>query len=278
MPGGSRAPSPGDPVLPRPRKRLGQNFLRDRAFLARILAAGAVGPDDEILEIGPGTGVLTDALAAAAGKVVAVELDDALYDLLAARYANDEQVQIVHANALGFDPCAHFPGPYKLIANIPYYITGPLLRHFLEARCRPELIVMMVQREVADRITAGPGALSLLGVSVQRYAGARTICRVPAGAFYPRPKVDSAIVRLVPYQDERWEAPDDDFFTVARAGFGLRRKQMANALGHGLGLDRAATLDLLAAAGIEPARRAETLSLAEWDRLAQVFAHGAGRP
>jgi 16S rRNA (adenine1518-N6/adenine1519-N6)-dimethyltransferase len=130
----------------------------------------------------------------------------------------------------------------------------------------------MVQREVADRITARPGGLSLLGVSVQRYAGARTVCRVPAGAFYPRPKVDSAIVRLVPYREANWQASDDDFFTVARAGFGLRRKQVANALAHGLALDRAGTVGLLATAGIDPARRAETLSLQEWDELARVWA------
>jgi 16S rRNA (adenine1518-N6/adenine1519-N6)-dimethyltransferase len=272
MPAGSSRPTDAAPELPRPRKRLGQSFLRDRSVLARILAAGDLSPRDEVLEIGPGRGILTEALAGAAGKVVAVELDDALVVLLRERFAAVSNVEIVPGNALDLDPCRYFDGPYKLIANIPYYITGPILRHYLEASCPPSLLVLMLQREVAERITAAPGALSLLGVSVQRYTQPAIVSRVPAGAFRPRPKVDSAIVRLVPKPDRRWLASRDAFFTVARAGFGLRRKQLANALAHGLSLDRAQVLDLLSTAGIDATRRAETLTLDEWDRLAATWA------
>jgi 16S rRNA (adenine1518-N6/adenine1519-N6)-dimethyltransferase len=253
MPAGSSRPTDAAPELPRPRKRLGQSFLRDRSVLARILAAGDLSPRDEVLEIGPGRGILTEALAGAAGKVVAVELDDALVVLLRERFAAVSNVEIVPGNALDLDPCRYFDGSYKLIANIPYYITGPILRHYLEASCPPSLLVLMLQREVAERITAAPGALSLLGVSVQRYT-------------------QPAIVRLVPKADRRWLASRDAFFTVARAGFGLRRKQLANALAHGLSLDRAQVLDLLSTAGIDATRRAETLTLDEWDRLAATWA------
>lgn len=269
MPARSSLPSG---ALPRPRKRLGQNFLRDRAFLARIIEAGELSPRDEVLEVGPGTGALTEALAAAAARVVAVELDDSLFALLIRHFGGTPNVEVIHGDALRVNPCDVFAGSYKLIANIPYYITGPLLRHFLEARCQPDVLVLMLQREVAQRIAASPGDLSLLGVSVQRYADPHIICRVPAGAFYPRPKVDSAIVRLTPHRNRIWLSAADDFFAVARAGFGLRRKQLVNALAHGLAVSREAASLLLADAGVAPSRRAETLSLEEWDRLASAWA------
>lgn len=253
-----------------PRKRLGQNFLRDRRYLRTITEAANLGPGDRVLEIGAGTGVLTRALADSGAEVLAVELDDALYDLLAREYSQVSNVRILHANALDLDPCERFDGPYKLIGNIPYYITGPILRHFLEARCPPALLVLMVQREVAQRMTAAPGDLSLLGVSVQFYTEPKIIARVPAGAFYPPPKVESAIVRLIPHSRVPLDLRDA-LFTVARAGFGTKRKQLANALSHGLGIEREATLQLLAEAEITPTRRAETLSLPEWERLAALW-------
>lgn len=254
----------------RPRKRLGQNFLRERAYLRVIADAADLEVGDRVLEIGAGTGVLTHALADRGAEVVAVELDDALYDVLVREYADVSNVRILHANALNLDPCEQFPGPYKLIGNIPYYITGPILRHFLEACCPPALMVLMVQREVAQRMTAAPGHLSLLGVSVQFYAQPRVVSRVPAGAFYPPPKVESAIVRLTPRDNTPLDLRDD-LFTLARAGFATRRKQLGNALSRGLGLDRDATTRLLAGAGIDAARRAETLSLPEWEHLTRVW-------
>lgn len=253
-----------------PRKRLGQNFLRDRRYLRTIIEAADLRPGDRVLEVGAGTGVLTGAVAGSGADVLAVELDDNLYEMLARQYADTPNVRILHANALDIDPCACFDGPYKLAGNIPYYITGPILRHFLEARCPPTVLVLMVQREVAQRMTAAPGHLSLLGVSVQFYTEPKIVARVPAGAFYPPPKVESAIVRLVPRKCVPLDLRDA-LFTVARAGFGTRRKQLANALSLGLGIDRDAALPLLAEAEISPTRRAETLSLPEWERLAAVW-------
>jgi 16S rRNA (adenine1518-N6/adenine1519-N6)-dimethyltransferase len=253
-----------------PRKRLGQNFLRDRKYLHTITEAADLRPGDRVLEIGAGTGILTRALAGSDAEVLAVELDDNLYDMLTREYAAVPNVRILHANALDIDPCEHFDGPYKLIGNIPYYITGPILRHFLEARCPPSSLVLMVQREVAQRMTAAPGDLSLLGVSVQFYTEPKIVARVPSGAFYPPPKVESAIIRLVPHPQVPLDLRDA-LFTVARAGFGTRRKQLANALSHGLQIHRETALELLAEAEITPTRRAETLTLPEWQRLASVW-------
>ncbi|MGH2447503.1 MAG: 16S rRNA (adenine(1518)-N(6)/adenine(1519)-N(6))-dimethyltransferase RsmA [Chloroflexota bacterium] len=250
------------------RKRLGQHFLQDRGALAKILTAADIQPGDNVLEIGPGTGVLTQLLAEQAGKLVAVELDDRLFQLLTETFESDPNVHIVHGNALDIDPCTLFAGAYKVVANIPYYITGPLLRHFLEAGCPPVLLVLMVQLEVARRITAKPGDLSLLGLSVQWYAEPKLIARVPAGAFYPRPKVDSAIVRLTPHSNPLRQSRAERLFRLAHAAFGTRRKQLGNALSLGLGIDRDASRALLREAEIEPERRAETLTLEEWERLA----------
>lgn len=260
----------------KPRKNLGQNFLRDRSYLERILAAGEIGSGDTVLEIGAGTGVLTHALAAQARRVVAVELDDSLVTLLSAEFESVRNVEIWHGSALDFDPCCHLAEGYKLVGNIPYYITGPIIRRYLEALCTPRCLVLMVQREVAERIVAPPGSLSLLGVSVQFYASAEIVTRVPSRAFFPRPKVDSAILRLSPHPSTTAGPLRDAFFAVARAGFGMRRKQLVNSLSSGLSLSRDAGQDLLARAGIDEKRRAETLSIAEWTELARYWRDGQG--
>lgn len=268
-----RPPSPAESLQRqglRPRKHLGQNFLRDRTFLRKILDAADLQPSDSVLEIGAGTGALTREIAASAGRLVAIELDDALVALLTAEFAAVPSVSVRHGNALDFDPCDAFSGPYKLLGNIPYYITGPILRHYLESPCVPSVIVLMVQREVAERMAAAPGELSLLGVSVQFYAHPQIVARVPRGAFYPPPKVESAIVRLTPHPPPVPPERRDRFFALARAGFGTRRKTLANALSIGLGVPRDEVRRLLAAAGIDERRRAETLDLAEWARLAEV--------
>ncbi|MGI8824469.1 MAG: 16S rRNA (adenine(1518)-N(6)/adenine(1519)-N(6))-dimethyltransferase RsmA [Chloroflexota bacterium] len=254
----------------RPRKSLGQSFLQDRRFGERVVDALEPAQGDEVLEVGPGTGVLTDALAEKVGRLVAVELDAQLCTLLAIRY-KDTNVQVVHANGLDIDPSGYFKRAYKVVGNIPYYVTGPMLRHFLEAAPVPETLVFMLQREVAERIVASPGSLSLLGVSVQLYARPAIVARVPSGAFFPKPRVDSAIVRLKPHGQRHEPEAVRAFFTVARAGFGTRRKQLANALANGLELDRSAAHALLEAASIDPARRAETLSVDEWLRVADVW-------
>ncbi len=260
-----------------PRKRLGQNFLRDTSFLHRILDAGDVGPDDNVLEIGAGTGVLTRALLDRARSVVALELDDALFALLRTDLRLTPNLTLWHGNALDFQPSSYFDGSYKVFGNIPYYITGPIVRRYLELASRPAVLVFMVQREVADRIVAGPGRLSVLGVSVQYYAEASIVAHVPAGAFYPVPKVDSAILKMVPRSGALGATPDA-FFQVVKAGFSMRRKQIANSLAAGLSLTRPQTRELLHAAFIDEKRRAETLSVDEWVTLTNVRSALQGQP
>ncbi|MBV9279094.1 MAG: ribosomal RNA small subunit methyltransferase A [Chloroflexi bacterium] len=261
-----------------PRKRLGQHFLRDRSFLRTILRAADVGPSDEVLEIGAGTGVLTRPLVEHARRVVAVELDDALYHLLAQQLGAMAGLELWHGNALALDPCRLFGGTYKLVGNIPYYVTGPILRHFLEAACPPSVLVLMVQREVAERMVAPPGDLSLLGVSVQFYALPEIVARVPARAFHPAPRVESAIVRLLPHPPRLSDRDRALFFAIVRAGFSTRRKQLANALSNGLGLPKETVRSLLGRAGIAETRRAETLSVDEWLTLTRHWTEGQERP
>lgn len=255
-----------------PRKRLGQNFLHDRVYLQRIVAAAQLESTDQVLEVGAGTGVLTAEIAPRVERLIAIELDDQLVRLLRDTYAGDPHVQIWHGNALEFDPCQHFDRTYKLVGNIPYYITGQILRHYLEAACPPSLLILLVQREVAERMTAAPGQLSLLGVSVQAYGQPRIVSRVPAGAFYPPPKVESAIVRIQPHPTPAFGSNPVPFFTVARAGFGTKRKQLANSLAHGLSISTMQARELLQMAGIEPSLRAEALTVADWARVADLWA------
>lgn len=258
-----------------PRKRLGQNFLRDTSFLTRILDAADIGPSDDVLEIGAGTGVLTRAAAGRSRRLVAIELDDSLFALLQANLGTLDNLELWHGNALDFDPSTAFAGSYKLLGNIPYYITGPLIRRYLELDHRPSVLVFMVQREVADRIVALPGNLSVLGVSVQYYADARIVARVPAGAFYPVPRVDSAILQMLPKRRTPDVSPEA-FFSVVKAGFGMRRKQLANSMAAGLKVERGEAQALLEAAGIDATRRAETLSIPEWEHVAMLVS--ATRP
>ena len=256
-----------------PKKSLGQNFLIDASHLDRIAAAAELTAADSVLEIGPGPGTLTELLAAQAGTVVAVELDHRLISLLRADFATSPHVHIVHGDILELDPAALFPTPpandqYKVVANLPYYITSAVLRHLLEAASRPALAVVMVQKEVAERICAQPGDLSLLAVSVQFYATPRIVHRVPAGAFYPVPKVDSAVLRLdVHPQPVVTDVSPQRFFNVVRAGFGQKRKQLGNSLSAGLGLPKSVVTAALETAQIDPMRRAETVALEEWRRL-----------
>lgn len=245
--------------------------MRDTSILPRIVAALELRDGDHVVEIGSGTGVLTEALATARARVTGVELDDSLLELLEKRFDEREAIRFWHGSALSFDPCVECDGPYKLAGNIPYYITAPLIRHFLETECRPQVLVLMVQREVAERMTAGPGDLSLLGVSVQIYAQVEVMARVPAAAFFPPPKVESAIVRLLPYARPLGGGSLDAFFSVVRAGFSAKRKQLANSLARGLDVPRERVLPLLGEAAIDPKVRAEDLSIEDWKRLTSVW-------
>jgi len=254
-----------------PKKSLGQNFLVDETALARVVAAAELTPDDAVLEIGPGLGSLTRHLASAARRVVAVELDGALLPALRHVLQPYSNVEIIHGDILQLHPSSFILPPYKVVANIPYYITSAVVRHLLEAEARPALVVLTVQREVAERICAGPGDLSLLAVSVQFYSRPRLAARLPAGAFYPRPQVDSAVVKLEVLPQPAF-ADADSFFAIVKAGFSQKRKQLRNSLSGGLRLDPAQVDGLLNRAGIDPKRRAETLTLDEWGALTQAFA------
>jgi 16S rRNA (adenine1518-N6/adenine1519-N6)-dimethyltransferase len=256
----------------RPNKAFAQNFLIDRSALLKMVEAAEIEPTDTILEVGAGTGVLTRELAQRAQRVVAVELENDMLTLLNETTSEFANVELVARNLLLLNPLELFDqAPYKLVANLPYYITAPTFRHFLEHANSPTLLIVMVQWEVAQRIIAEPGDLSMLGVSVQFYGRPRIVARVPATAFYPAPKVDSAILRIdvQPYetltQEER-----DRFFRVVQAGFSERRKQLHNSLTHGLHYKNDIIRAWLAAASIDASRRAETLSIDEWLRLWRV--------
>ncbi|MFQ5812890.1 MAG: 16S rRNA (adenine(1518)-N(6)/adenine(1519)-N(6))-dimethyltransferase RsmA [Anaerolineae bacterium] len=259
-----------------PKKSLGQNFLTDQRALERIVEAAELGPEDIVLEIGPGLGRLTRLLAAEAGWVVAVELDQRLVEVLkqtATAKADFPNVEIIHGDILEINPAdlleRHMASlQYKVVANLPYYITSAILRHLLTAKVRPKLMVVTVQLEVARRITAEPGDMSLLAVSVQFYGRPRIVARIKASAFYPSPQVDSAVIRIDLDDRPVVEADDtDSFFEVVRAGFAQRRKQLRNALAAGLALPVSEVAQALNRACVNPKRRAQTLSLEEWAKV-----------
>ena len=254
----------------RPKKSLGQHFLVDRRVLSRIVAAAELSEGDTVVEVGPGRGLLTDQLAARAGRVAAVELDGELAAALEARYQDLPHVSVVSADARDID-IESLVGPgasYKLVANLPYYAASIIVRRFLESEHSPDIMVFMVQREVAERMTAAPGHMSLLSVGVQLYGEPRVVCQVPPGAFRPRPKVSSTVVRIDvrprPVLELRSEA---GFFEVVRGGFSAPRKQLRNTLKQGLALEPGRSDEILSAAGIDPTRRPRTLSLEEWGRV-----------
>ncbi|TMC57464.1 MAG: 16S rRNA (adenine(1518)-N(6)/adenine(1519)-N(6))-dimethyltransferase RsmA [Chloroflexi bacterium] len=255
----------------RPKKSLGQNFLLDANILRQIVRAAEVTPDDLVIEVGPGAGTLTEQLTLTARHVIAVELDQNLVAILRQTFVDRPNVTIVHADVLQLDIdtlLAAQPSPaYKVVANLPYYITSAAIRKFLDHRHKPSLMVLMVQQEVAQRILAKPGELSLLAVSVQYYAAPTLVMRLPAGAFYPAPTVDSALVRLDVHAQSRAVSPQR-FFQIVSAGFSQKRKQLRNSLAGGLRISTGESEDLLRRAGIDPQRRAQTLTLEEWERLA----------
>ncbi len=265
------------------RKRLGQHFLIDGEVLKLITSAAELTPTDIILEIGPGLGILTKELARQTGWVITVELDNKLANILKQTLASFDNVTIINKDILRIDPAtllrepktkfAPATSPYKVVANLPYYITSPVLRHFLEASVKPEMMIVMVQKEVAEAIVAEPGQRSVLSISVQLYGKPRIVSYVPAQSFYPAPEVDSAILRIDLYSQPAVAVADEKgFFELVRAGFTASRKQIVNSLVQGLGLSKTEVLALLGRADIVPQRRAETLTLEEWAHLWRAFA------
>ena len=256
----------------RPDKKLGQNFLQDPFALDSIAAAAEIQPTDTVLEIGPGLGSLTRYLAVAAREVIAVELDPDLIPPLQAVTQPYDNIRIIHGDILKLSPqeLVQEPG-YLVVANIPYYITSAIIRHLLEHDPKPRRIVLTIQKEVADRICAQPGDMSLLALSVQVYGQPRLVQRIPAGAFFPAPKVDSAVLCVEIYETPRIQ-PEllNTFFKLVKAGFSQKRKTLRNSLSSGLHISTLEAEGLLKKANIDPMRRAETLSIEEWQLLCEL--------
>ncbi|MGZ8512106.1 MAG: 16S rRNA (adenine(1518)-N(6)/adenine(1519)-N(6))-dimethyltransferase RsmA [Candidatus Limnocylindria bacterium] len=258
----------------RPRKSLSQNFLTDPAALDAILEAAELSPGDRVVEVGPGLGVLTRRLLAAGASVLAVEVDPRLAEYLRRELYGVERFELIEADALTIHPRDAFPGAsFKLVASIPYHITSPLLHAFLEGDRPPDLTVLLVQLEVAERVAAPPGRMSYLSVFAQNVADAEVVARVPADAFEPAPAVDSAILRLrrraapvIPVGEGR-----EPFYRVVQAGFRQRRKQLHNGLTRELGLTRERVEAVLGSCGVDSERRPQTLSVEEWACVATAL-------
>jgi 16S rRNA (adenine1518-N6/adenine1519-N6)-dimethyltransferase len=276
-----------------PRKSLGQNFLVHPSAAERIVAGADVGPEDVVLEVGAGLGTLTRPLTAAAGHVFAVETDPHLVGALHKELAGQDNLSVVHEDILHLDPapllspmlsgqCAASALPlplwgawrahYKVVANLPYYITSAVVQHLLEAAIRPSQMVITVQREVAKRMVAEPGDMSLLAVSLQFYGEPRILFYLKRGAFYPVPKVESAVVRLDLYDVPPVPVTDiAEFFRVVKAGFAHRRKQLRNTLAAALRLEPHDVEEALTAVDVDPRRRAQTLAIGEWGRVVEAL-------
>ena len=264
----------------RAKKALGQHFLVDTSVLQTIVQAAELSPDDTVIEVGSGLGILTAELAKRAGGVIAVELDAKLASLLKHRLASLANLRVINTDILKVDTSELLGGEinYKVVANLPYYITSPILHYFVVASPKPSLMVMMVQKEVGEAIVAGQGKMSLLAVSLQLYSRPRLISYVPSLCFYPQPKVDSVIVRFDVLPEPAVKVADmKGFFDLVRAGFSSPRKQLHNSLAHSLGIKPAEIEFLLKKVSIDPKRRAETLSLEEWASLYEVLARNDKR-
>lgn len=254
-----------------PKKSLGQNFLFDPNVLQPIIEAANVQPSDHILEIGPGLGHLTAQLLATGASVTAVELDSRFIPHLQTTFADYANFTLVHNDILEVSPNDLFDQPYKVVANVPYYITGAILRHLLSANIKPTTVVITIQKEVAERLTAVPPNMSLLSATTQFYAMPHFVSTLKAGAFWPRPDVDSAIVRLdlhqerpLPFDHER------KFMQLLKAGFSQKRKQLKNNLKQ-LGIKGKEVTAVLQTAQVDPTRRPQTLSIEEWVRVYDVL-------
>lgn len=256
----------------RPNPRLGQNFLLDPEALARIAAEAGIQKTDSVLEIGAGLGSLTRYLAVMAGRVSAVELDQRLASIAAGILKSYKNVQIVRADILGVSPAElGLPEDYLVVANIPYNITSPILRHLLEAQPKPRRIVLTIQEEVAERVCSKPPKMSIMALSVQVYGSARLVTRIPATAFFPTPKVDSGVICI-----EIYDVPLIPstllpvFFTLIKVGFGQKRKTLRNNFTAGLRISGSRAQELIVQAGIDPGLRAEALGFAEWETLCRT--------
>lgn len=263
----------------RPKRSLGQNFLRDRTTARRIVSALDLSTSDSVLEVGPGRGALTGLLAERAGRLCAVEMDDVLAGSLTERFSSDPRVTVVCGDALTCN-LPHLNGEcstYKMVGNLPFNIASAVIRRLLTAPQPPTLMVVMVQREVAEAMTAAPGDMTYLSVEVQLRSSVRRLFVVPPSSFRPTPRVHSAVVSLVPHsRPTLTQGSEDDFLRIVRAGFAARRKQLRNSLGQGLGLGPDEVSAILAGAQIDGGRRPQTLSIPEWSHIhATIIANAA---
>ncbi len=250
-----------------PKKSLGQHWLQDKDTLLDIVSGADVLPSDTVVEIGPGLGTLTEYLLATGATIIAVEFDETLLGGLRAKFANRPNFQLIHADILKFD-FNKLPTDYKIVANIPYYLTNQLLRILSDVSNKPICARLLMQKEVTERVCSVPGDMSILAVALQSEYSTLKGEFVPAKLFIPPPKVDSQVLHL-----ERLNSPlilkikRDDFMRLVKAGFSAKRKTLRNTLSSGLHLDKKAVEDLLSVVDINPQRRAETLSLSEWLQL-----------
>ena len=256
------------------RKSLGQHFLADIRTVGRILDAADLSPDDLVVEIGPGRGVLTRRLVDRVKRVVAIELDGELAAALPPRLGFPANLTCVAADARDVD-LAGLIAPetsYKVVANLPYYAANPIVRRLLESQPKPDVLVVMVQQEVAKNMVAQPGAMGLLSVATQFYAKAKMVGSVPPRSFRPPPKVTSAVVRLEVLPEPAAEVESEEaFFRVVRAGFAAPRKQLRNSLSQGLGIEPTAGGRILELAGIDATRRPQTLEIPEWAAIYRAW-------
>jgi 16S rRNA (adenine1518-N6/adenine1519-N6)-dimethyltransferase len=249
-----------------PNKSLGQHWLRDRDTLAYIADAADISPTDTVLEIGPGLGTLTSELLRQAGRVVAVEFDSELARKLPGQFPG-KNLEVINQDILTFD-LSQLPAGYKVVANVPYYITSKIVKLLMTAENKPATVVLLVQKEVAERLAAHAGDMSILAVSAQVFAEVELGDTVPASMFTPPPKVDSAVVTLRTRSSSLVNDTDEkDFFRLVKAGFSAKRKKLRSSLSGGLGISKDQAAEFLAKTGIAPDSRAEDLSIEQWRSL-----------
>ena len=257
------------------RKGLGQNFLTDNHIRDEILEAASLSPGDMVIEVGPGLGMLTEELVKRAGRTVAVELDDSLAERLRQKLKANASLEVISSDILKLDLAGILRGAtgYKVVANIPYYITSPILHYFMHAGSRPSLMVIMMQKEVAEDIAAPPGKMNFMSISMRIFSRPQIVCTVPAASFYPAPRVDSAVVKFTLLDKPAIQVDDlDAFLEFVHSGFSAPRKKIRNSLALGLKIEPDEADALLLEVGIDPQRRPGSLLPEEWSSL-----YAAGR-
>ena len=257
-----------------PRKSLGQHFLIDQDVLIAIAESAELTTSDTVLEIGPGHGVLTKELTKRAKNVVAIEIDGQLAETLSSKLGHPKNLNVINGDARSVElpELIGSMNQYKVLANLPYYAATFIIRRFLEAVIKPSLMVVMVQKEVADSMIGKPGKMSLLGSSVQFYGFPRIISLVPSEAFYPKPKVTSAVIRIDLFSNPKVKIDDSSqFFKLVSAGFSAPRKQILNSLSLGLKESRESVSEILTLSGISGNRRPSTLSIRDWELLYRAY-------